>query len=107
YFGYKKSFYVNLIYNGSYIVLGYFNLFIIENLMDYFRKKIPENSYFQGTTYHLITFTVTTLLFYFIVHIHYAYINIDFWVIVLIIGILFICKEIFYPDSKNLNDKHK
>ncbi|MEB7833266.1 SepA family multidrug efflux transporter, partial [Staphylococcus xylosus] len=40
-------------------------------------------------------------------NIHYAYINIDFWVIVLIIGILFICKEIFYPDSKNLNDKHK
>lgn len=107
YFGYNKSFYDNLIYYGSYIVLGYFNLFIIENLMDYFRKKIPENPYFQGTTYHLITFTVTTLLFYFIVHIHYAYINIDFWVVVLIIGILFICKEIFYPDSKNLNDKHK
>ncbi len=38
YFGYNK-FYDNLIYYGSYIVLGYFNLFIIENLMDYFRKK--------------------------------------------------------------------
>ncbi|MDT3924530.1 multidrug resistance protein SepA, partial [Staphylococcus saprophyticus] len=27
--------------------------------------------------------------------------------IVLIIGVLFICKEIFYPDSKNLNQKNK
>ncbi|WP_260471648.1 SepA family multidrug efflux transporter, partial [Staphylococcus saprophyticus] len=42
-----------------------------------------------------------------IVHIHYTYIDIDFWVIVLIIGVLFICKEIFYPDSKNLNQKNK
>ncbi|PNZ16044.1 SepA family multidrug efflux transporter, partial [Staphylococcus succinus] len=48
---------------------------------------------------------VTTLLFYFIVHIHYTYINIDFWVIVLIMGILFICKEIFYPESEDLNQK--
>ncbi|PTE74238.1 multidrug resistance protein SepA [Staphylococcus equorum] len=91
YFGYNKNFYDNLIYYGSYIVLGYFNLFIIENLMDYFRKKLPDNPYFKGLTYHLITFTVTTLLFYFIVHIHYTYINIDFWVIVFIIGLLFIC----------------
>src|SRR5690625_3584658 len=56
YFGYNKSFYDNLIYYGSYIVLGYFTLFIIENLMDYFRKKLPDNPYFQGITYHLITF---------------------------------------------------
>ncbi|PTK14359.1 multidrug resistance protein SepA, partial [Staphylococcus saprophyticus] len=27
--------------------------------------------------------------------------------IVLIIGVLFICKEISYPDSKNLNQKNK
>lgn len=107
YFGYNKSFYDNLIYYGSYIVLGYFNLFIVENLMDYFRKKLPENLYFQGLTFQLITFSVITLLFYFIVHIHYTYIDIDFWVIVLIIGVLFICKEIFYPDSKNLNQKNK
>ncbi|WP_260471647.1 SepA family multidrug efflux transporter, partial [Staphylococcus saprophyticus] len=64
YFGYNKSFYDNLIYYGSYIVLGYFNLFIVENLMDYFRKKLPENLYFQGLTFQLITFSVTTLLFY-------------------------------------------
>ncbi|TGV05372.1 SepA family multidrug efflux transporter, partial [Mesorhizobium sp. M8A.F.Ca.ET.173.01.1.1] len=70
---------------------------------DYCRKKLPDNPYFQRITYHLITFVVTTLLFYFIVHIHYAYIDIDFWVIVVIMGILFICKEVFYPDSKNLN----
>ena len=75
--------------------------------MDYFRKKLPENPYFQGLTFQLITFLVTTLLFYFIVHINYTYIDIDFWVIVLIIGVLFICKEIFYPESKNLNQKNK
>ncbi|PTG94038.1 multidrug resistance protein SepA, partial [Staphylococcus capitis] len=29
----------------------------------------------------------------------------QFWVIMLIIGFLFICKEIFYPESENLNNK--
>ncbi|MDQ7157851.1 multidrug resistance protein SepA, partial [Staphylococcus warneri] len=28
-----------------------------------------------------------------------------FWVIMVIIGFLYICKEIFYPDSTNLNNK--
>ena len=105
YFGYNRGFYDNLLYYGSYIVFGYFTLFAVENLMDYFRKKLHNNPYFQGLTYHLITFVVTTLLFYFIVHIHYTYINIDFWVIVVIMGLLFICKEVFYPDSKDLNQK--
>ncbi|RIM66827.1 SepA family multidrug efflux transporter [Staphylococcus arlettae] len=104
-FGYNKCFYDNLIYYGSYIVFGYFTLFAIENLMDYFRKKLHDSPYFQGFTYHLITFVVTTMLFYFVVHIHYSYINIDFWVLVVIIGILFICKEVFYPDSEDLNSK--
>ena len=95
YFGYNKGFYDNLFYYGSYIVLGYFTLFAVEHLMDYFKKKLPNNPYFQGITFHLISYIVTTVMFYFIVHIHYVYINIQFWVIMLIIGFLFICKEIF------------
>lgn len=105
YFGYNKSFYDNLFYYGSYIVFGYFTLFAVEHLMDYFKKKLPNNPYFQGITFHLISYIVTTVMFYFIVHIHYVYINIQFWVIMLIIGFLFICKEVFYPESKNLNNK--
>ena len=105
YFGYNKGFYDNLFYYGSYIVLGYFTLFAVEHLMDYFKKKLPNNPYFQGITFHLISYIVTTVMFYFIVHIHYVYINIQFWVIMLIIGFLFICKEIFYPESENLYNK--
>ncbi|MBX5319665.1 SepA family multidrug efflux transporter [Staphylococcus caprae] len=105
YFEYNKGFYDNLFYYGSYIIFGYFTLFAIEHLMDYFKKKLPNNPYFQGITYHLISFIVTTIMFYFIVHIHYVYINIQFWVIMIIIGFLFVCKEIFYPESKNLNNK--
>lgn len=105
YFGYNKGFYDNLFYYGGYIVLGYFTLFAVEHLMDYFKKKLPNNPYFQGITFHLISYIVTTVMFYFIVHIHYVYINIQFWVIMLIIGFLFICKEIFYPESENLNNK--
>ncbi|MFW3584054.1 SepA family multidrug efflux transporter [Staphylococcus caprae] len=105
YFEYNKGFYDNLFYYGSYIIFGYFTLFAIEHLMDYFKKKLPNNPYFQRITYHLISFIVTTIMFYFIVHIHYVYINIQFWVIMIIIGFLFVCKEIFYPESKNLNNK--
>ena len=105
YFGYNKSFYDNIFYYGSYIVLGYFTLFAVEHLMDYFRKRLPQNPYFQGVTYHLIGYSVTTILFYFIIHVHYTYIDIKFWVIMVIIGFLYICKEIFYPDSTNLNNK--
>ncbi|MDU3083825.1 MAG: SepA family multidrug efflux transporter [Staphylococcus epidermidis] len=83
-FSYNKGFYDNLIYYGSYIVLGYFTLFSIEHLMDYFKKNLPKN---------------------FIVHIHYVHVNIHFWVIMIIIGFLFVCKEVFYPESKNLNNK--
>ncbi|PTG98188.1 multidrug resistance protein SepA, partial [Staphylococcus capitis] len=74
YFGYNKGFYDNLFYYGSYIVLGYFTLFAVEHLMDYFKKKLPNNPYFQGITFHLISYIVTTVMFYFIVHIHYVYI---------------------------------
>ncbi len=48
--------------------------------MDYFRKMLPENAYFRGATFHLISYTVATTLFYFIIHLNYVYINIDFWV---------------------------
>ncbi|MCG1671010.1 SepA family multidrug efflux transporter [Staphylococcus epidermidis] len=104
-FSYNKGFYDNLIYYGSYIVLGYFTLFSIEHLMDYFKKNLPKNPYFQGINFHLISYIVTTIMFYFIVHIHYVYVNIHFWVIMIIIGFLFVCKEVFYPESKNLNNK--
>lgn len=104
-FTYDNGFVDNTIYYGSYIVFGYFIVFAIEHLMDYFRKKLPDNAYFNGTTFHLISYVVTTILFYFIIHINYLYIKIDFWVIMIIIGILYVCKIVFYPDSKNLNRK--
>ncbi|PNZ25496.1 multidrug resistance protein SepA, partial [Staphylococcus petrasii] len=37
-------------------------------------------------------------------HIHYVYIKIEFWEIAIIIGLLYIFKIIFYPDSENLNE---
>ena len=94
FFTYNKDLFSNLVYYGSYIVFGYFLLFAIEHLMDYFR-----------TLFHLISYVITTILFYFVIHIHYVYIKIEFWVIALIIGILYLCKMIFYPDSEDLNDK--
>ena len=36
YFTYNKNLVDNLVYYGSYIVFGYFILFAIEHLMDYF-----------------------------------------------------------------------
>ena len=105
YFTFNKNLVDNLVYYGSYIVFGYFILFAIEHLMDYFRKQLPNNPYFNGSLYHLISYVVTTILFYFIIHIHYVYIEIDFWVISVIIGLLYIFKIIFYPDSENLNNK--
>lgn len=104
-FTYNKNLVDNLVYYGSYIVFGYFILFAIEHLMDYFRKQLPNNPYFSGSMFHLISYVVTTILFYFIIHIHYVYIKIDFWVIAVIIGLLYIFKIIFYPDSENLNNK--
>lgn len=105
FFTYNKDLFSNLVYYGSYIVFGYFLLFAIEHLMDYFRKQLPNNPYFNGTLFHLISYVITTILFYFVIHIHYVYIKIEFWVIALIIGILYLCKMIFYPDSEDLNDK--
>ncbi|WP_308413114.1 SepA family multidrug efflux transporter [Staphylococcus sp. 17KM0847] len=104
-FEYNQGFYDNLLYYGSYIILGYFLIFCIEFIMDVFRKKLATNPYFQGITFHLITYTLMVILFFFMIHIHYDKIQIDYWVIMLIIAFLYLCKEIFYPNSKNLN-KH-
>ncbi|HCC5682113.1 TPA: multidrug efflux transporter SepA [Staphylococcus aureus] len=104
-FTYNRSMYDNLLYYGSYIVFGYFIVFAVEHLMDYFRKMLPENAYFRGATFHLISYMVATTLFYFIIHLNYVYINIDFWVIMVIIGFLYVCKLQFYPESKNLNNR--
>ncbi|WP_278926354.1 SepA family multidrug efflux transporter [Staphylococcus auricularis] len=104
-FTYDKGFFNNLVYYGSYIILGYFVLFFVEHTMDFLRKKVPNNAYFNGMTYHLISCGITVLLFYSIVHIHYTNIKIDFWVVMLIIVLLYVCKEVFYPDGENLNKK--
>lgn len=50
-FSYNKGFYDNLIYYGSYIVLGYFTLFSIEHLMDYFKKNLPKIHTFKVLTF--------------------------------------------------------
>lgn len=102
-FNYNKSMIDNLIYYGSYILFGYFTLVAIELLLDRFKTKLNDNPYFKGMTFHLLTISVSTVMFYFCVHIYYSQIKIDFWVILIIITILYICTEIFYPESKNLN----
>ena len=102
-FNYNKSMIDNLIYYGSYILFGYFTLVALELLLDRFKTKLNDNPYFKGMTFHLLTISVSTVMFYFCVHIYYSQIKIDFWVILIIITILYICTEIFYPESKNLN----
>ncbi|WP_323703959.1 SepA family multidrug efflux transporter [Mammaliicoccus sp. Dog046] len=102
-FNYNKSVIDNLFYYGSYILFGYFTLVAIEFLLDRFKRKLNDNPYFKGMTFHLLTISVSTFMFYFSVHIYYSQIKIDFWVILLIITFLYICTEIFYPESKNLN----
>lgn len=102
-FNYNKSMIDNLFYYGSYILFGYFTLVAIEFLLDRFKNRLNDNPYFKGMTFHLLTITVSTIVFYFTVHIYYSQIKIEFWVILVIITVLYICTEIFYPDSKNLN----
>ncbi|WP_426685531.1 SepA family multidrug efflux transporter [Staphylococcus aureus] len=71
--------------------------------MDYFRKMLPENAYFRGATFHLDFLPqLQTTLFYFIIHLNYVYINIDFlghhgYYRVLYMFVSFN----FYPESKN------
>lgn len=50
-FSYNKGFYDNLIYYGSYIVLGYFTLFSIEHLMDYFKRIFQKIHTFKVLTF--------------------------------------------------------
>ncbi|GGI42793.1 SepA family multidrug efflux transporter [Mammaliicoccus stepanovicii] len=102
-FNYNKSMIDNLFYYGSYILFGYFTLIAIEFVLDRFKLKLNDNPYFSGMTFHLMTIALSTVMFYFTVHIYYTQIKIDFWVILVIITILYICTEIFYPDSENLN----
>ena len=102
-FAYNEGFYDNLIYYGSYILLSYFVIFCIEYTMDLLRKKLYFSPYFQGVTFHLITYTLMVVMFYYMIHIHYAKIHIDYWVLMIIIALLYVCKEVFYPDSEDLN----
>ncbi|ADV06357.1 SepA family multidrug efflux transporter [Staphylococcus pseudintermedius] len=104
-FTYNEGFYDNLIYYGSYIILGYFVIFGVEYLMDWLQKKLYPNPYLEGFTFHLISYAMMITMFYFVIHIHYQYIQIDYWVLMLIIAFLYICKEVFYPDAEDLNRK--
>lgn len=102
-FNYNKSVIDNLFYYGSYILFGYFTLAGIELLLDRFKNRVNDSPYFKGMTFHLLTIATSTVMFYFTVHIYYSQIKIDFWVILIIITFLYICTEIFYPESENLN----
>ncbi|MBI5975873.1 SepA family multidrug efflux transporter [Staphylococcus canis] len=104
-FTYNQGFYENLIYYGSYIVFGYFTSFIVEYVMEWLRKKLPHHPYLQGLTFHLLTYSLMVIMFYFLIHIHYEKVHIDLWVLMVIIAFLYLCKEIFYPDSEDLNQK--
>ncbi|ARJ50319.1 SepA family multidrug efflux transporter [Staphylococcus lutrae] len=104
-FTYNKGFYDNLFYYGSYIILGYFVVFAVEYLMDWLQKKLHPNPYFEGLTFHLLTYSLMTTVFYFTIHIHYQDIRVDYWVLMLIVALLYVCKETFYPDAKDLNRK--
>ncbi len=106
-FTYNKGFYDNLVYYGSYIILGYFVIYCVEYLMDWLRKKLYPNPYLEGFTFHLIAYSIIMTTFFFVIHIHYQYIRIDYWVLMLIIALLYICKEIFYPDSEDLNQNKR
>ncbi|MBT2859599.1 SepA family multidrug efflux transporter [Staphylococcus coagulans] len=106
-FTYNKGFYDNLVYYGSYIILGYFVIYCVEYLMDWLRKKLYPNPYLEGFKFHLIAYSIIMTMFFFVIHIHYQYIRIDYWVLMLIIALLYICKEIFYPESEDLNQNKR
>ncbi|MDP4449066.1 SepA family multidrug efflux transporter [Staphylococcus hyicus] len=106
-FTFNAGFYDNLFYYGSYILLGYFLIYCIEYVMDMLKKKLHPNPYLQGMTFHLITYTMIVFLFYFIVHVHFSHIHIEYWVLMIIFAFLYMCKEIFYPDSENLYQNRK
>lgn len=62
-FSYNKGFYDNLIYYGSYIVLGYFTLFSIEHLMDYFKRIFQKIHTFKVLTFILSPILLLQLCF--------------------------------------------
>ncbi|UBH15753.1 SepA family multidrug efflux transporter [Macrococcus armenti] len=102
-FTYNETVMDNIFYYGSYLVMGYAVLFIIEYIMDELKRMSPNNKFFQGWYFHLITVSVSTLVFYFGVHINYMHIKINFIVILVIISALYYLTEVFYPDSEDLN----
>ena len=104
-FTYNQSFMDNLFYYGSYIGTGYFLLIAIEYMFDELKMRFADNKYFQGWYFHILTVTVSTIIFYLCVHINYQYIHINFFVIYFIIAFLYLLTELFYPESEDLNRK--
>jgi len=104
-FTYNQSMIDNLFYYGSYIVSGYFLLLVIEFIIDELKKRNPEHSFFKGAKYHIFIVFMNTTFFYLFVHLNYEHIRINYFVILIVIGILYALTEFFYPESENLNHK--
>ncbi|GGB13260.1 SepA family multidrug efflux transporter [Macrococcus hajekii] len=102
-FTYNQSFADNLFYYGSYIAGGFFLLRLIEFMFNNLKRLYPGNQYFVPPNVHVIIVMSATLFFYFLIHINYEHIKINFIVILLIIAILYALTEIFYPNSEDLN----
>ncbi|ARQ03666.1 SepA family multidrug efflux transporter [Macrococcoides caseolyticum subsp. caseolyticum] len=104
-FTYNESVMDNSFYYGSYLIIGYVLLFIIEYIMDELKRMLPENKFFHGWYFHIISVSISTIVFYFGVHINYQHIRINFFVVLAIISALYYLTELFYPDSVDLNNK--
>ncbi|MBC9874579.1 SepA family multidrug efflux transporter [Macrococcoides bohemicum] len=102
-FTYNENVMDNSFYYGSYIAIGYFLLVVIEYILDDVKRMQSDNKYFQGWYFHLLTIALSTIVFYFGVHINYQHIKINFFVILAVISLLYYLTEIFYPDSEDLN----
>ncbi|WP_414044014.1 SepA family multidrug efflux transporter [Macrococcus animalis] len=102
-FTYNENVMDNSFYYGSYIAIGYFLLVVIEYILDDVKRMYSDNKYFQGWYFHILTICLSTIVFYFGVHINYQHIRINFLVILAVISLLYYLTEIFYPDSENLN----
>ncbi|TDM07867.1 SepA family multidrug efflux transporter [Macrococcus lamae] len=105
-FNYNQSFMDNLFYYGSYIISGYFLLVFIEFVFDELKKKYPDHSFFHGFKFHIFIVLISTSVFYLFVHLNYEYININYFVILFVISVLYALTELFYPDSENLNQNN-
>lgn len=102
-FTYNENVMDNSFYYGSYIAIGYFLFVVIEYILDDVKRMQSDNKYFQGWYFHLLTIGLSTIIFYFGVHINYQHIKINFFVILAVISLLYYLTEIFYPDSEDLN----